>query len=435
VHPRRSAIVKDRKVRFGVNYTPSKRWWYCWGDWDQDSIKADLDDIASLQADHLRVHCLWPVFQPNPERVSEEALDRLAELMDAADSFGLDVEVTVLNGFLSGYTFFPSFFQCFDYRQQENVFADPDVAGAGKLRNVFTDPIMIEAEKILFAAIARRIGAHPRFLGFDLGNELSVLSLFGNQVDTETGDAWLRQMMRHCEEQAPGKLHVNGVDHKPWFGDATFSRDALANSGALTSLHAWVGFSGAMRYYEPLDVGCTHLLEYCVELAKAYSHDPARPVWIQEFGATSAWMAVELIPELAERLIVNALSCEGVWGFSWWSSHEINRELAFCPYEYDFGLFKGRRIKPVGEKYREIAGRCRRSCPGPIKRSKALVLSERHFSAQARPEPGWSFGRLFMQLVADGVRPAVVRERYCTDKGYLKSRGIEELIYPKDVAV
>ncbi len=41
--------------RFGVNYTPSRNWWYCWNDWDADPIKRDLDAIAALGADHLRM--------------------------------------------------------------------------------------------------------------------------------------------------------------------------------------------------------------------------------------------------------------------------------------------------------------------------------------------------------------------------------------------
>ena len=41
--------------RFGVNYTPSHNWWYCWNDWDADPIRRDLDAVAALGADHLRI--------------------------------------------------------------------------------------------------------------------------------------------------------------------------------------------------------------------------------------------------------------------------------------------------------------------------------------------------------------------------------------------
>src|SRR5579862_7915580 len=47
--------------RFGVNYTPSRNWWFCWNDWNADSIKRDLDAIAALGADHMRLMLIWQI--------------------------------------------------------------------------------------------------------------------------------------------------------------------------------------------------------------------------------------------------------------------------------------------------------------------------------------------------------------------------------------
>ena len=66
--------------RFGVNYTPSHNWWFCWNDWNPDPIKRDLDAIAALGADHLRILLIWPFFQPNPKWVSPAHLERLDQL-------------------------------------------------------------------------------------------------------------------------------------------------------------------------------------------------------------------------------------------------------------------------------------------------------------------------------------------------------------------
>src|SRR5271165_1932171 len=67
--------------RFGVNYTPSRNWWFCWNDWDAWSIVRDLDAIAALGADHLRIMLVWPFFQPNPKWVSTAHLERLDQLL------------------------------------------------------------------------------------------------------------------------------------------------------------------------------------------------------------------------------------------------------------------------------------------------------------------------------------------------------------------
>src|SRR5690348_6417098 len=99
--------MPDANTRYGVNYLPSRDWWYAWVDWDQDAIALDLDAIAGLGVDHVRIQCLWPVFQPNPAHVSPALLTRLVRLLDLAGERGLSVCPTVLDGWLSGFDFRP----------------------------------------------------------------------------------------------------------------------------------------------------------------------------------------------------------------------------------------------------------------------------------------------------------------------------------------
>src|ERR1700746_2033529 len=95
--------------RFGANYTPSKNWWFCWNKWDMDPIKRDLDAIAALGADHLRILLIWPYFQPNPKWVSPLHLERLDQLLSLMGERSLDAVVTVFTGQLSGWFFLPPF--------------------------------------------------------------------------------------------------------------------------------------------------------------------------------------------------------------------------------------------------------------------------------------------------------------------------------------
>ncbi len=108
VPPLRRELDLNRH-RFGVNYTPSKNWWFCWNEWDADSIKRDLDGIASLGADHLRILLIWPYFQPNPKWVSPLHLERLDQLLTLMGERRLDAVVTVFTGQLSGWYFLPPF--------------------------------------------------------------------------------------------------------------------------------------------------------------------------------------------------------------------------------------------------------------------------------------------------------------------------------------
>ena len=395
-------------MRFGVNYVPSDAWWYRWVDWDRRAVEKDIEAIAALGMDHLRIHCLWPLFQPNPGYVSPVLLDRLHELLDVARGHALDVSVTVLNGWLSGFVFLPAW-----------------VGG----RNIFTDRRTVLAEQTLFRAMAARIGDHPSFLGFDLGNELGVLQNRGHPVTPLEADQWQEGMLALCEEVAPGKLHVNGVDHAHWFSDAGFSRRSLANTGAMTSVHAWIEFTGARDLYSHRHVGCIELPSYCIELAKAYQGDPARKVWLQEFGATARWMPEEDIPGFMERTVRAVATSVNLWGCTWWCSHDIHpRMQGFAAIEYDMGLLDSEnRPKPVGLRLRELAHEFRTAPPEVVPRPKALILPDDTFRQQTG-RPGWRFASKYMEYAARGVHPGIILESQCEDRAYLASRGITEIL-------
>ena len=394
-------------LRFGVNYVPSKNWWYSWQDWDRVSIADDLAAIAHLNMDHIRIHCLWPIFQPNPGMVSESALDRLAELLALADDHHLDVSVAVLDGWLSGFAFFPAWLRG---------------------HNMFTDPAAIDAEKALFQAIAARIGHHPRFMGFDLGNELGVLHDFGAPATPAEADHWLETMLTWCETIAPGKLHVNGVDHRHWVKNPGFSRPVLATSGSMTSLHTWAYWMGFDERYGPMADTTLHLAEFSVELARAYHDDLTHPLWIQEFGATDRWTTpLEKIPEFAEQMIRNAATCDTVWGFTWWCSHDLSPRLkGFDPGEYTLGLLDHKnRVKPVGSHLAQLIDTLKKQPVQPVPRPAALGLPDDLFD-----EPGeayWRFVDAFMDLLRDGIRPAIVLHSRSTDQNYLAARGITKV--------
>lgn len=88
-------------MRFGVNYIPSKNWLFCFSDWDEKSVDAELTAIAGIGMDHIRVHCLWSVFQYGQDCFNETAIGNLSRLLTLAEAHGLDVVVSALDGFMS----------------------------------------------------------------------------------------------------------------------------------------------------------------------------------------------------------------------------------------------------------------------------------------------------------------------------------------------
>ena len=138
-----AASGAPQRLRMGVNYVPSEHWWYSWTNWRPSSLAADLESIASLGLDHIRIMCMWPEFQPNQAFVSAELISRLVTLLDLADDAGLDVEVTVFNGAVSGFLFLPSWLL--------------DRAGDPMVRDFLTDPGILDAERALELGILSEI--------------------------------------------------------------------------------------------------------------------------------------------------------------------------------------------------------------------------------------------------------------------------------------
>ena len=81
--------------RFGVNYTPSRGWFHHWLDFDLDEVRRDLDAIAALGLDHVRVFPLWPVFQPNRTLIRPRAVADRYVAMDRLDPASLDLRAVV----------------------------------------------------------------------------------------------------------------------------------------------------------------------------------------------------------------------------------------------------------------------------------------------------------------------------------------------------
>jgi endo-1,4-beta-mannosidase len=410
---------QENRLRFGANYVPRKHWWYCWQDWDQQAIREDLSAVGELGLDHIRIQCLWPIFQPGISNVSDSVLENLHSLLDAADQAGLDVEVTVLNGWMSGLQYMPAWVAPLKESSQNRP-------GKG---NMFTDRKVIDPEKLLFERLAKAVGQHRRFLGFDIGNELGVLQAISNPVTSEQADAWGTEILAYCEAIAPGKFHVNGADNSHWFADFGFSRPNLATTGQATVVHCYVFFTGALDRYKYSDPGSLLLAGYMVELAYAYQNDLRRRVWVEEVGTSAEWMPENYLPEFMEHTVRNAVSTGKSWGVTWWSSHDIDPAIkGFDSLEYTLGLLDlQNKPKPLGRKLAALAEELRRAPPEITDRTVALVIPDHGLSQKAGPSD-WTYGAPYVELIAQGKRATIVLETRAQDQEYLKARGITELI-------
>lgn len=326
-----SGSLDPMRHRFGVNYTPSHNWWFCWNDWNPDPIRRDLDAIAALGADHLRILLVWPFFQPNPRWVSTAHLERLDQLITLMGERRLDALVTVFTGQLSGWFFLPPF-----NRLSEGF---------------FTDRVMLEAEDLFVRELSRAVASHENLIGFDMGNEINTCW----SADTAVGDAWMVRMFAKMNAALPGRLHVNGIDHEPWFSETTFSPRALVADQRMPVMHCYPYWTGAVKYGGAMDPPSIKLLAAMAALIRSYAGTQKKPVWAGEFNTCIKELTDEQQAEWLDKA-VHAAIAEGVSWFSYWDSHDVDRKFDFNPLEYTLGLLTNDgRVKPAGRVFKQLA--------------------------------------------------------------------------------
>ncbi|WUO00369.1 cellulase family glycosylhydrolase [Streptomyces sp. NBC_00299] len=402
-------------LRFGVNYTPRQGWFHSWHDFDPGRARADLDSIAGLGLDHVRVFHLWPLLQPNRTLVRATAVDQLTRLVDLAGEAGLDVVVDGVQGHLSSFDFYPEWTRSWHHR------------------NVFTDPDAIEAQAALLRALGRALTGRPNLIGLQLGNELNNL-VEHNPVTVDEVDHYLDTLLAAARDGlgADGGLVTHSAYDAAWYGDDhPFSPEASARKGDVTTVHPWVFSGDCARRYGPRSPQVRHLAEYGTELAKAYADDPARLVWVQETGAPEPHIPAADAPDFARETVRNAAECPGLWGVTWWCSHDVDRSLADFPeLEYTLGLFDAQgRPKPIAQALAETVADLRQGHRPAPPRDIALLLDCTPGTRSASG-PGGAYFEAWMRMRAEGARPAVVLAERAADAGYLAARGIKEVVRP-----
>ncbi|MCX5404206.1 glycosyl hydrolase [Streptomyces sp. NBC_00335] len=413
-----------RALRFGANYTPTRGWFHHWLDFDLDEVKADLDSIAGLGLDHVRVFPLWPVFQPNRTLIRPRAVEQLVALADAAADRGLDVNVDGLQGHLSSFDFLPAW------------------TGTWHRRNIFSDPQVVAGQEEYLRTLAAALADRPNFLGMTVGNEINQFSddphPSPDRITQEQAGRWLERMLAACEAGAPGRMHLHAEYDAAWYQDGhPFTVAQAARLGAATAVHSWV-FNGTAQRHGRTGTATEHHAAYLIELSKAWARDPHRPVWLQEVGAPAPLIQPEHAASFTEATVTNALDCPGLWGVTWWCSHDVSRELADFPeLEYGLGLLTNdRRTKPAGEVIARITEEWRGREHRPAVRRTALAVDVG--GAESAPNrsacaPGGAFFEAWAALTAQGVRPAVVLAELAGDAEHLAARGITEVLHVSDV--
>ncbi|WP_412873893.1 glycoside hydrolase 5 family protein [Curtobacterium poinsettiae] len=439
-------------MRFGVNYTPAVGWFHSWLDFSPSDTARDLEAIASLGADHVRIFPLWPVVQPNRTLIRQQALDDVATVVDLAGSFGLDVNVDALQGHLSSFDFVPSWLDSWHRR------------------NMFTDPDVVASTAAYVRALAGAVADKPNLLGITIGNEVNQFAHAPHPaphaVTAEQGHAWAAAMVAAARAglasglearlasassaasatgSGPGPLVTVAQYDAAWYDDAQpFGPEHAADHGDATVTHSWV-FNGSAALHGALGPGSVRHGEYLLQLAAAWNRDAARPNWLQEVGAPTNVVDPADAAAFTEQTIRHVLDAQHVLGVTWWCSHDVARSLADFPeLEYDLGLFTNDgRLKPAGEAFAALA-RAEHTRDAPAAPpATALILDDvltdgtDRRGTRADCAPGGRFAAAWLALAEaapDGRGPQVVLRSRLSDTALLADRGIDRCVdVPSDL--
>jgi Endoglucanase len=403
-------------MRFGVNYTPSAGWFHSWLDFDADAVQRDLEQVASLGVDHVRIFPLWPVVQPARGLIRRRALDDVAAVLDAAAEFGLDVNVDALQGHLSSFDFMPSWLESWHWR------------------NMFTDAQVVAAEADYVRALAETVSDRPNLLGFTLGNEVNQFAAPPHPTPHVAApaqiDAWLGTMVDAARAGLgrAAALVTNAMFDAAWYDDGQpFRPEHAVTHGDATVVHSWV-FNGAAQLHGALGAGSVRHAEYLSLLAAAWHTDAIRPVWLQEVGAPTNVVPVGDAPAFVEATVRNAAAVPGLLGITWWCSHDVARSLPDFPeLEYDLGLIANDgRVKPTGERFAALA-RELRAAPAVVASPDAIVLDD-HGDFRAACAPRGAFFAAWLRIAEQtGRGPQIALRSRLADTALLTARGIHAL--------
>ena len=396
------------RVRFGANYIPSKNWLHSWMDWDEKSVEEDLIACREIGMDHIRAHVIWQYFHTDKYVINKQAFKNLESFRWDCEKVNMDFCLSVFTGWMSGLYFIPSWTKGMD--------------------GLFTDEEIIKGERFFLTELAKVVGDSPNFLGFDLGNELSCVARNDKSLTTEDADRWNTDMLELCEELVPGKLHNNGDDHQPWLTGRYFSKEVLANTGAITPLHCYALFTGALERFGRDAVESIHLAPFMQEIAQAYCKAPnSRKYWVQEFGTVSVQLD-EVIFDFMRKSIEAMYTQNNLWGITWWCSHNISKEYTvFAQKEYELGLLdNSNRITDSGRMFADMVKRYNESPVEPKKRTSAIVW--KNYDNLGTLDASWENGKRYADCVRQGIYPAIILPEKVNDTEYLKMRGIENII-------
>lgn len=365
----------DQAFVLGVNYWPRRKAMYWWKDFDATEVDEEFSVLQSLQLQVVRIFLLWEDFQPRPEYVSEDALNNLRTVCGLASKHNLKLNVTFFTGHMSGPNWAPGWL--LDASADVPTPNLRQLVSGGKVvesgyRNPYTDPVALEAERLLLRTVVSALKDHPAVWVWNLGNEPD---LFAWAPDAATGQRWVREMRAFIGELDPTHEVGCGLHAGNLLADTGLRVDRVFAETDYAAMHAYPMYTSFVRHpldpdYVPFTCALTTALSGKPTLMEEWggcTTAPGTPSEVWEWTAygrsRKQFMASEEdLAQYVEQVLPKLLEV-GATGSILWCYADYSQELWDRPpcdesrHERFFGLVRpDGSLKPHAEVIKRFAG-------------------------------------------------------------------------------
>jgi Endo-beta-mannanase len=247
----------------GLNYWPRRTAMYMWGELDLVEIRDEMQHIAAMGFDVVRLFLLTRDFIPAPRTVDATMVARLVDVCRIAADAGLRVMPTLIVLNMSGRIWWPDW-MC---------------DAQGRPGNLYEDAALLDTQVLLAESCARALAGSAAIRAIDLANEID------DAQRPRTRDAavnWTSRLADAVRQHAPG-ISVQIGAHLPSLSTANQMRvDDLAGLMDEDVMHAYPLYSDVARgFLDP------ELVPFSCALTAELAGSGRRTL-MQEFGLCTA---------------------------------------------------------------------------------------------------------------------------------------------------
>lgn len=202
--------VRARELEVGVTYWPAQVGPYLWQEFDQDVVRRDLARIGADRIRTVRVMLSWDAFMPSDRKPNPRRMAEFESLLAGARDQGLRIVPVLFAQSLGDCVMLPQY--AVDRRSpRQNVRCLTDGRPReGGPRDIYTDPLMLEAQIRWLDAMLAGFAHHPAIAAWEMGHDPAA-TIRPRRIDDMV--SWLSLLAgRVRDQEEEPRLTVSHID-------------------------------------------------------------------------------------------------------------------------------------------------------------------------------------------------------------------------------